>query len=561
MNYKNKKTLIEMEIKIDTDALSHNNTNKAANSNQIIEEMMNFHINEIDQFLLKQENKYLIPEYFIIKINAFVIENTEEKSLTILAEIKESHQTLYDFKASDKVLIYSKSNEFFTRLLSHCQRSCNKNYSNVNNKQNNFNLNNFNTKKDFDKNDLAFNSNNINLNNNRDSDKENTTEKIYEIRIDLDENVFFPANDFLNCLGLLYNLSFNNHSDNKEFDNENKNNNFGNEANKLDFQDKLFFIMLALSNIIKFYFFYYKKFKFNKWDSFLLNTPYFEEAMLLSLLINFIGLKCTVNKNAIKNNFDTFALSDLNDFAFELDNFDLILKDSNNKKDFNNNNNINNNKHSPKSSEKANQNDDFLNDDCDNPNANKNTFNNINSKFEYFYANYLKNSINNKIEILNLNEQEAKIDNLQKEEYLNFDFETKYFNYIFDTTGEGLNYKNKILFFKLLQHEGNIIINDNINEKIQIDPRDITFMYNKSISVNFINIIKNLKFNVNQGKLINFVLDFISKMIMISDKNIKNIFNKINFSVSFCDAENEFNLSVEDLTNKNKFLNMFVLDL
>jgi len=561
-----------MEIKIDTDALSHNNANKAANSNQIIEEMMNFHINEIDQFLLKQENKYLIAEYFIIKIIAFVIENTEEKSITILAEIKESHQTIYDFKASDKVLIYSKSNEFFNRLLGHCQRYSSKNSrSNHYNKQqqNNFNLNNFNTKTDFEQLD------NTNISGkDRETDKyNNILGKNLELRIDLDENIFFAADDFLNCLGMLYNTSFDDYiSYNKFNKNSNSNNSssYGNESNNKDFQDKLFFIMLSLSNLIKFYFFYYKKFKFNKYDSFLINSPYFEEALLLSLLINFMSLKCAVNKLAIKNNFDSLALLDLNDYAYELEKLDFtIFKDlNNNKKE------LNSNKHSPqKSSENSAANnqvedDFFIDDDTDdnynninkNRSSSTNKYSNFNNKLEYFYSNYLKNLSNNKIEMLNLSEQERKIDNLQKEEYLNFDFETKYFNYIFDTTGEGLNNKNKIIFFKLLQFEGNIIINDNINEIIQVDPRDITFLYNKSISISFINIIKNLKFNVSQGKLTNFILDFISKMIMISDKSIKNIFKKINFSVTFCNFENEFSINVEDLINKNKFLNMFVLD-
>ena len=86
-------------------------------------------------------------------------------------------------------------------------------------------------------------------------------------------------------------------------------------------------------------------------------------------------------------------------------------------------------------------------------------------------------------------------------------------------------------------------------------------MYNKCISISFINIIKSLKFNVNHGKLTNYVLEFISKMIMISDKSINNILKKINFSVAFCNLDEGFNLNVEDLTNKTKFLKMYVLDI
>lgn len=521
-----------MEIKIDTDALSNNNLNKAANSNQIIEEMINFHINEMDHFLIKQENKLLIPEYFIIRVLSYVIENTEERSLTILAEIKESYQTLYDLKANDKVFIYSKSNDFFNRLLSHCQNnSRNHNDSNMNNKQNHFNMVNFNTNKDFVKNDF-FDNNSKNILNKQSNVGRNNL-KNFEMRIDLDENIFFPADEIVNCLSLLYNINLNSYRQ------ENK---ISNEANKRDFQDKLFFLMLSLSNIIKLYFFYYKKFKFNKWDSFLINSPFFEEAVFLGLIINFMGLKCAINKLAIKNNFDSLSLSDLNDFVFELDNLELIIKESIKNAEDKSSLNINDNNDG-----------DFLTDE----NHTKIKSN----KLEFFYANYIKNLSTNKIDIINLNDQEVKIENLQKEEYLNFDFESKYFNFIFDTTGEGLNNKNKIVFFKLLQYEGNIVINDNINEKIQIDPRDINFMYNKSISINFVNIIKNLKFNVNHGKLTNFVLDFISKMILISDKNIKNIFKKINLSVTFSNLENETNFNVEDLTNKNKFLNLFVIDL
>ena len=76
-----------MEIKIDTDALSHSKSNK--NSNEIVDEMINFHTNEIEDFLVKQENKYLVNEHFKISIISFLIENSEEKSLIIYAEINE----------------------------------------------------------------------------------------------------------------------------------------------------------------------------------------------------------------------------------------------------------------------------------------------------------------------------------------------------------------------------------------------------------------------------------------------------------------------------------------
>jgi len=520
-----------MEIKIDTEALSNNNSNKAAN-NQIIEEMMNFHINEIDQFLLKQDSKYLISEYFIIKILSFVIENTEEKSLTLLAEIKASHQTLYDFKVNDQVFIFSKSNDFYNRLMSHCQKNSKKD-PNLSGRKMNFNLNNFNTKFDFVKSESNLNGD---LLNSQTFPRKNSA--IYEIRIDLDECIFIPGARILSCI----NMSFNIDDLNTENSNYNKNLLKG---NKIEIQDRIFLIMIILSSIIKIYFFYYKKFKFNKWDSFLINSPYFEEAILLSLILNFMGLKSAINKTAIRNNFDNFALSDLNELTFELENLDLIFNEQGTQSE----NMLANLK------ENLNENNFFTNE-----NNNSSISANMND-LSYFYSNYLKNSQNNKIEIINLNDQEGKIENFQKEEYLNFDFETQFFNYVFDTTGEGLNNKNKISFFKLLQNEGNIIINDNMNEKIQIDPRDIMLLYNKSISVCFINIVKNLKFNINHGKLTNFVLDFLSKLIFLTYKNVKKILKKINLSVTFCNIDNEFNLNADEYTNKQKFYNLYVFDL
>ena len=309
------------------------------------------------------------------------------------------------------------------------------------------------------------------------------------------------------------------------------NNSNENNLEVTEYDNKIYFLMLCLPNILKFYLFYYKKFKFCKWDTFLINSPFIEETIILSLIINFIGLKCVINTKAIKNNFESSSLNDINDYILELEN------------------NENFNKKNLDKEKKVNSND---NTDLDE----KLSFSDDN--FEFFKR---KNNFdNNQIEILNFNEEEVKIKNFQKVDFLSFDFESKFINYIFDTSGEGLNNKNKLFFFKLLQNEGNIIINDNINDKIQIDPRDISFMLSKSISINFVNIKKILKFNFSHGKMINFLLDFFMKLILIDEKKIKFILKKINLNFHDCNRDN-YIFSIEEITNKEKFYNLYVLDL
>lgn len=503
-----------MEIKIDTDALSHTKSNK--NTNEIVDEMINFHTNEIEDFLVKQENKYLINEYFSISIISFLIENSEEKSLIIFAEINESFQTLYDFKPKDKVIIYSKSNDFFNRL--------NLNLQEFFKKEENFD--------EDDKRNLLNFSGNLNGNNSQNNQKEEFDSfkpkgKI-DIKIDLDENIFIPVNNLIGCLETLYNYDSQNE---KEDDN-----------NKLNFNNKLFFIFGCLHNVIKLYFFYYKKYKFNKWDSILINSPFFEEAFFLSLLVNFIGLKSAINKNAIKNNCELMSLNEINDYIFDLENTNKYFEKTKEKN------------YDPENSAK------FSNKKTGETNSsNENIFfsneESLTENLEYFFKYNSKN--NKRIEIISTNEHDAKIKNLQKEEYPNINFESIYFNYLFDTTGECLNLKNKIIYFNLMQNEGNIIVNDNINEKIQIDPRDITYMYNKSISINFVNITKNLKFNMNQGKLTNFLLDFLSKLIFVEDSKIRKILKIINFSVKYC-SKKDFEFSIDEMMSEDKFYNLYI---
>jgi hypothetical protein len=553
-----------MEIKIDTDALSNLKSNK--NTNQIVDEMIKFHTNEIENFLTNQKNKYLINEYFSISIISFLIENSEEKSLIIYAEIIESFQTIYDFKPKDKVIIYSKNNDFFNRLNLSLQEFFKKEVKNNNNNDHdheNKNLINFrgNLNKEKSSSDYnSYNNNNytdsdINNNNNTNNSNKNNNEdfnsfnlkQAMEIKIQLDENIFIPVNNLIECLEILY-----------DYDSKNDNNN--NTNNKLNFYNKLFFIFGCLHNIIKIYFFYYKKYKFNKWDSILINSPYFEESFLLSLLLNFIGLKSSINKTSLKNNYDLLSLNQINDYIFELENTSKYFenqKDKNyNPENYNYNNELFLNK---KINDSINSKENIFFS-----NENLEYFLNNNNNYNYSNYNYSNNNNNNsnsngnkKIEIISTSDYELKIKNLQKEESLNINFESIYFNYIFDTTGECLNSKNKIIYFNLMQNEGNIIVNDNINEKIQIDPRDITYMYNKSISINFINITKNLKFNISQGKLINFILDFLSKLIFVDDSKIKKILKIINYSVKYC-SNKYFDFSIDEIMNKNNFYNLYI---
>ncbi len=344
-----------MEIKIDTEALSNNNNANKAASSQIIEEMLNFHLNEIDQYLLKQENKYFITEYFIVKINFLLIENSEEKSLILLGEIKECFQTLYDYKPKDKVFVYSKSSDFFNRLISMIHKSTKKNINHFSNdKKNNMGNNSNSLNLNFSKKD--FESGFINSQNSPENSASDYFSKFQinnlEIRIDLDETIFIPANEVLNCLSLYYNI----HKD--EINDS--------EAKKREYLDKIFFIMISISNIIKIYYFYYKKFKFNKWDSFLINTVFYEEAFILSLLLNFIGLKVVINKSAIKNNFESLAFADINDYIFEIENIDLFLQNDKTKNSF---------------LRKEEEENDFNYDNSESKNNN----------MEYFYSNFLKN--------------------------------------------------------------------------------------------------------------------------------------------------------------------------
>jgi hypothetical protein len=105
-----------MEIQIDTGALSQNN-NKFNITNIKSEEIINSEIENFVKISLNdKENKF--KENYVIAIDYFLLEKTEERGMVVYGTIQENNQTFYEFHKKHKVFIYTKNNLIINKLIS-----------------------------------------------------------------------------------------------------------------------------------------------------------------------------------------------------------------------------------------------------------------------------------------------------------------------------------------------------------------------------------------------------------------------------------------------------------
>lgn len=97
-----------MELQIDTNSLSFKHKN--------IEEIVNYKINEIDNYL--EKTKPELKESFLIKVHYFLFENSETRSLVLYGEIINNNQTFYDYKKHEQIFIYTNNALIINKLIS-----------------------------------------------------------------------------------------------------------------------------------------------------------------------------------------------------------------------------------------------------------------------------------------------------------------------------------------------------------------------------------------------------------------------------------------------------------